>query len=110
MSQPTTSIEYDRITHDYAMTVNGEYVGSAPSYPAAELILNQLTTRLAVAAQAEDRNTKVLQLSTEYKTLKAQAEAAQAAGFDLEADTLMAQAQAKKAEGLAILATLPQGE
>ena len=38
----TTEIRYDRETRDYAMYLDGEYVGSARTYHEAEIKLNRL--------------------------------------------------------------------
>lgn len=38
----TREIKYDRLTKDYKMTLDGEFVGYAASYHAAEVELDQL--------------------------------------------------------------------
>lgn len=100
------SIAYDRITHDYAMTINGEYVGSAPSYSAAEAELDRLCYNLAKAeAQA-----RLQRLSDDYKALKALAKQVLADGQEIMAAGLDFLAGQKKAEGLALQRHLAQGE
>jgi hypothetical protein len=42
----TREIKYDRLTKDYAMTLNGEFVGYAASYHAAEIELDRLAFEL----------------------------------------------------------------
>ena len=36
------SIQYDRLTRDYRMELNGEFVGYAPNFHSAELQLDQM--------------------------------------------------------------------
>lgn len=42
METITKEIRYSRITRDYDLFLNGEYVGSAPNYREGELRLNEL--------------------------------------------------------------------
>lgn len=44
------AITYDRITHDFAALYAGEYIGSYPTYLAAEIALDHFATDLAALA------------------------------------------------------------
>lgn len=37
----TKTITYDRVTRDYRMDLDGQFIGYAPTYSQAETILNQ---------------------------------------------------------------------
>lgn len=75
MTQPTRTIQYDRLTHDYACYLDDQFIGFASSYVQAENTLDQIVRDRLNWQAREERAAKealVQQFSAAYLAAKAE--------------------------------------
>lgn len=84
---PVKSIEYDRESHDYKLTLDGQFIGYARSYVDGEATLDRIILDRLCDERAYAIERQMLALSTAYQE-------ARAAGRMDEAKQIKAQAKA----------------
>lgn len=91
MTQPTRRIEWSAADHDYAMYLDGEFVGFARSHVDAETALDRMVFDRLTAQSTADKAELVAQFSEAYKAAKADGRLLDAALYRREGLALLAE-------------------